>query len=101
MNEIHPTFAPFLASIAPPPSSPKRHRIKGLHSFTYTLSGVLLRCEIDWEAGEKSTSDSPGYPESAVLYSAETKRGYNITELLSLEQQGEIEAAFLKQGSNE
>jgi hypothetical protein len=97
MNNVHPTFAPFLASIAPS----KRHRIKGLHSFTYTLSGVFLRCELDWEAGEKSTSDSPGYPETAMLYSAETERGDNITELLSLEQQGEIEAAFLKQGSNE
>lgn len=95
MNAVHPTFAPFLVSIAP--AVQKRHHTTGTQFFSYTLAGVDLACEIEWDAAERGTRDEPSYPASAVLYRAETKGGDDITELLSIDQQGEIEEAFLNQ----
>lgn len=95
---LHPVMqaalAPFVR-IAPP----ARHlrRVPGTQTFRHTLAGVDLVCEIEWEAAECGTRDEPGYPANAILYSATTNSGDDITELLSIEQQGEIEEAFLNQ----
>jgi hypothetical protein len=69
----------------------------GTQSFTHILAGVFLKCEIEWEAAEKPTRDEPGDPANAVLFSATTMGGDDITQLLSTDQQGEIEQAFLLQ----
>ena len=91
MNAVHPTFAPCFASIAP-------RRIKPTQTYYYTLNGVDLVCEIEFEAAEKQTRDEPGCPATAALESAHTAEGrVDVTGLISEEWAEEIEIAFLNQ----
>lgn len=68
----------------------------GVQTHHYTLDGVRLECEIEWERGECETSCEPGYPDNAVLVSAKVD-GVDISIILSDAQREEIETAFLNQ----
>lgn len=93
---LHPVMQAALAPFVLPPKRTIRF-IPLTQYFSYTLAGVSLSCEIEWEAAERGTRDEPGYPANAVLYSAETEGGTDIVEILSAEQISEIETAFLNQ----
>lgn len=66
-------------------------------AFDYTLAGVDLACQIEYEAAERETHDEPGEPAIVILHSAKVN-GTDIYELLDDEQRIEIEGAFLIQG---
>lgn len=89
-NAIHPVMQQALA-----PFMPKQIAVN-TQSFSYTLAGVDLACEIECEAAERGTWDEPGWPADATLHIA-TVGGVNVYELLDDEQREEIEAAFLQQ----
>ena len=92
-NQLHPVMAAAIAPFLKPLTHLRR--IPPLESYRYTLNGVELACEIEFERGEKATRDEPGEPDNAILWQATTSSGDDVTEILSDEQREEIEAAFL------
>ena len=94
-SNLHPTLAAALA-----PFMPKPRRFTPLATYWYTLCGVDLECEIEWEKAERQTRDEEGYPASAYLHTA-CVGDTNIYELLDDEQRGEIETSFLNQEQDE
>jgi hypothetical protein len=72
---------------------PKR---KTTQTFEYTLYGVDLVCELDYEDATGDGWHEPRYAADAVLCEAACN-GVNIVELLSDGQRNEIELAFLSQ----
>ena len=66
-------------------------------TFIHVINNVTLVCELDYEAGERSTRDDPGEQETADLVSACTLKGETVTGLLDEDQCAEIEHAFLNQ----
>jgi len=72
-------------------------RVPPTQSFKHQLAGVWLDCEIEYEAAERQTRDEPGCPADAIVYSAKTESGDDISEILSDEQREEISIAFLNQ----
>ena len=90
MNNLHPIMAAALAPFAP--------RIKPVEEFFYMMGGVLLRCELDYEAASPSSEFEPGHPETAELQKAFIG-GIDISRLLSEEQIAEIEKSFLESGN--
>lgn len=72
-------------------------RVPPTQSFRHQLAGVWLDCEIEYEAAEQQTYDDPGCSANAIVYSAKTESGDDISEILSEEQRDEISIAFLNQ----
>lgn len=96
-NTLHPVMAAAIAPFLKQPDMRHLRRIPPLESYTHKLNGVSLACEIEFEKGEKATRLEPGEPDSAILWSAKTESGDDVTELLSNAQREEIEASFLNQ----
>lgn len=89
MNTLHPIMAQALAPFAPKPR-------KSTETFHYTLCGVGLVCELDYEAASGDGWNEPH--EEANAYLCEAFCGdVDIVELLSDDQRREIELAYLEQ----
>ena len=62
--------------------SPDSEDLKGLFQYTFnTAGGLSIECFLEFEAGEKATSDCPGYPDSVDLVWA-LVAGVDISEVL-------------------
>ena len=95
LTNLHPVMAAALAPFIRP-----ARRSTPLETYHYTLCGVDLECEIEWEKAERQTRDEEGYPAQAYLHTA-CVGDVNIYELLDDEQRGEIETSFLNQEQDE
>ena len=71
-------------------------RPKGTQTFHYTLAGVDLVCEMDYEAATGDGWNEPRESERAYLCEARlTDSNQEIADMLSDDQRAEIEEAFL------
>lgn len=78
------------AHVAPRPES-------GTQRYNYTLNGIGLECDIEFEAEDGDGWNEPREPATATLCKAWV-RDVNIAKLLDEDQVAEIEDAFLTQG---
>ena len=92
-QQLHPVMQLAIMPFAPRLFS---RRPKPTESFSYSLCGVQLECELDFQAAERQTYHEPGSPADAQLCEA-LHNGEDIIELLSDEQKETIEIAFLEQ----
>lgn len=82
---------------AKPVQMPKpAKRPKGTQTFEYTLRGVDLVCELDWQEASGDGWHEPREPADAQLCEA-FHNGGDIYELLGDDDRAEIETAFLEQ----
>ena len=92
MNALHPIFQQALAPFVQVPRKPR----KTTETFAYTLAGVDLVCEMDYEGPSGDGWNEPR--ESATACLCEAFCGdTDIAELLSDGQREEIEIAYLEQ----
>ena len=89
MNALHPVMYQALAGFGIKPR-------KTTQTFHYTLCGVDLVCELDYEAASGDGWNEPREPADATLCEAFCN-GVDISELLDDDQRAEIETAFLEQ----
>lgn len=73
---------------------------RGTQRYTYTLNGIGLECDIEFEAADGDGWNEPREPATATLCKAWV-RDVDVYELLDDEQREEIETAFLTQGDDE
>jgi len=78
------------AHTAPRPES-------GTQRYTYTLNGIGLECDIEFECEDGDGWNEPREPATATLCKAWV-RDVDVYELLDEDQREEIEQAFLSQG---
>ena len=108
MNQLHPVMADALKPFMPGMQrcahvSPAEE--KGTTRFYYTLHGIDLACDIEYEAEERGARDcyglpeTPDYPATATVCNVYV-RDIEISALLDCDQKAEIEEAFLS-GSDE
>lgn len=69
---------------------------RGTQRYTYTLNGIGLECDIEFEAADGDGWNEPREPATATLCKAWV-RDVDVYELLDDEQREEIETAFLSQ----
>ena len=69
---------------------------KSTNTFHYTLNGVDLECEMDYESAAGDGYHEPRESETATLCEAFCG-GIDIIEILSDDQREEIEIAYLEQ----
>ena len=105
MTNLHPVFeealapfVPFLANNLTGPSASIKALVerKTTDTFHYTLSGVELECEMDYEKASGDGWNEPHEPECAYLCEAFCG-DVDIIELLDDDQKAEIENAYLDQ----
>ena len=114
MSQLHPIFAMALEPFAPllnkngtaaspamaqlfnvAYTAPAKKPRKSTESFSYSLCGVQLECELNFQEAERQTYDESGSPANAQLCEAFCG-DTDIIELLSDEQKEEIEIAYLE-----
>ena len=93
MSALHPVMYQALAGFGIKPR-------KTTQTYHYTLSGVDLVCELDYEKASGDGWNEPREPEDATLCEAFCN-GVDIVELLDDDQRAEIEIAFLEQDRDE
>lgn len=102
MNQLHPVMADALKPFMPGMQrcahvSPAEE--KGTTRFYYTLHGIDLACDIEYEAEERGSRErgvqmEPDYPATATVCNVYV-RDIEISALLDCDQKAEIEEAFL------
>lgn len=94
LNKDGSAASPAMADLFNTAYAPPAKKRKTTQTFAYTLCGVDLECELEWEKEEPRTWNDPGCPAEAFVVSAMCG-DQDISELLSDEQREEIETAFL------
>ena len=88
MNAVHPTFAPFLCAIAPPPSNPCPD---GMHEYEHRIGALKLTCHLEYEpADERGTCASPAQTSGYRLVHAYLN-GVDVVQIIAPALVEEIE----------